>query len=71
MARIYDPSDETDINDQCCRNCKWWNCDPVTDKRKCRSFSSEKNGRKTEGTEWCWCWQKDRGIKSKHAGSYR
>ena len=62
MTGIFDPMDETDVNDQCCRNCKWWNPDPVNDKMKCRNRRSEKHGVKTTGDAWCWCWQKNKSF---------
>ena len=60
MARIYDPADETDINDQRCGNCMWWNRDPGTDERECWNRHSERHGEYTAGEGWCWCWRKDR-----------
>ena len=60
MTGIFDVTDNTDVNDQRCRNCKWWNRDLMNGKVKCHNHRSEKQGRKTDGAEWCWCWQKDR-----------
>ena len=60
MTEIFDVTDNTSVDDQCCRNCKWWNPDLMNGKLKCHNYRSEKHQKKTKGSEWCWCWQKDK-----------
>lgn len=58
--RRLERDDEVFVDDQCCRNCRWWNRDVLTDHLKCGNRLSEKRGKQTEGRDWCWRWQKDR-----------
>ena len=46
MAMMFDPADDTAVDDQCCGNCLWWNNDLITDKKKCENYQSEFYGKK-------------------------
>lgn len=65
MGRMFNPENDTYVYDQCCRNCRWWNPDPVTDKMKCRNCRSEHKGKeRADGDGWCWCWQYKGGHRT-------
>ena len=57
MGRMFE--DDTYVDDQCCKNCKWWNRDILNDHLKCCNRRSEKKGKETDKKDWCWCWQKE------------
>ena len=67
MAVIFDPTDETFVDDQRCGNCRWWNPDLVTDEMKCENFQSEFYGKKRKKPSgWCWAWTKNPGKRAPH-----
>lgn len=40
MTGIFDVTDNTCVDDQCCRNCMWWNHDLLDGKLKCQNYRS-------------------------------
>ena len=63
MAMMFDPADDTAVDDQCCGNCLWWNNDLITDKKKCENYQSEFYGKKRpNGNGWCWAWTHEKGA---------